>query len=146
MPSAVAKFTVTACALALERLTVKVALAVVPLLPSVTRDVVDGERWLSCKLEGADVAGASLRTTDATLVGIGTEGRHWVTVGRRTCVYGRAIGLEAVGLGGTAVGAQGVEPGVGNAGLISRLVEGSGCVAVSDEVVALGDEGVGGCR
>ena len=60
----------TACALALERLTVKVAFDVVPLLPSVTDDVVDGERTgLRLKLEGADVAGASLRTTDATLVG-----------------------------------------------------------------------------
>ena len=43
-------------------------------------------------------------------------------------------------MGRTAVGVQGVEPGVGNAGLISCLVEGSGCVAVSDEVVAIGDK------
>ena len=45
-----------------------------------------------------------------------------------------AVGLQAVGLGSTSVGAQGVELGVADAPLISCLVEGSCGVAVAYEL------------
>jgi hypothetical protein len=49
-----------------------------------------------------------------------------------------------MGLGGTSVVGEGSELGVRHAHLVIRLAEGSGCVAVAYEVVAFGDEGVGG--